>query len=203
VVPSAELPEMLLHRAKAGDREALNRLLAMYRNYLHLLARTQLDGALRARLDPSDVVQEVLLDAYRGFGQFIGQTEPELVLWLRKCLVNKLTDLVRRHRSQKRDVRREEPIEELLDRRMGEINSVLASGLSSPSGQATRRERAVVLADALAALPPDYCEVLRLRHLERIPLPDIAQRMGRSPGAVRMLWMRALEQLRKVLEEMP
>ena len=203
MVSSAELPETLLDRARRGDAAALNRLLAMYRNYLHLLARTQLDVTLRVRLDPSDVVQDVLLDAYRGFGQFVGQTEPELVFWLRKCLVNKLTDLVRRHHSQKRDVRREEPLEGLLDRRMLEIDRVLASGLSTPSGQAARREQSVVLADALALLPPDYREVLTLRHLERIPLGDIARRMGRSAGAVRMLWARALEQLRKVLEEMP
>lgn len=200
---SSELPEALLIRARRGEAGALDRLLAMYRNYLQLLARTQLDGAFRARLDPSDLVQEVLLDAFRGFGQFVGQTEPELVQWLRKCLVNKLTDLVRRHQSQKRDVRREEPLEGLLDKRMLEIDRVLASGLSTPSSHAARREQSVILADALAQLPPDYREVLTLRHLERISFLEIAKRMDRSVGAVRMLWTRALERLRKVLEEMP
>jgi RNA polymerase sigma-70 factor (ECF subfamily) len=73
----------------------------------------------------------------------------------------------------------------------------------TPSELAIRREQSVVLADALARLPDDYREVIVLRHLERIEFSEVAARMGRSSGAVRMLWARALERLRVELESPP
>ena len=71
----------------------------------------------------------------------------------------------------------------------------LAAPLSTPSGQAIESEQAGKLAAALTRLAPDYREVLTLRHLQGQSFETIAARMGRSSGAVRMLWMRALEQL--------
>ncbi|HVC96122.1 MAG TPA: sigma-70 family RNA polymerase sigma factor [Pirellulales bacterium] len=194
-----DAPEILLVRARAGEREALDRLLGLYRNYLRLLARTQIKVVLRGRLDPSDLVQEVLANAFERFDQFKGATEGELTQWLRKILVRQLADQVKGHQSQKRDVRRELSLD-ALDRSVVEAEGILVSRLSSPSSQAARRERSVLLADALEQLPADYREVIILRHLERVEFSEIARRMGRSAGAVRMLWVRALEKLRAVLE---
>jgi RNA polymerase sigma-70 factor (ECF subfamily) len=112
----AELPEALLRRARAGDQAALGELLELYRNYLRLQARTLIGSALRVRLDPSDLVQETFLEAARDFGHFAGNTEGELVAWLRQVLVRNLADQARRHQSQKRDTRRGESLEALLDR---------------------------------------------------------------------------------------
>jgi RNA polymerase sigma-70 factor (ECF subfamily) len=165
---------------------------------LHLLARAQINANLRVRVDPSDLAQEVLKNAFEGFGQFAGHTEGELMQWLRRILVRQLADEVKRHQSQKRDVRREVSLE-AIDRSVVEMEGMLVAGLSSPSSQAARRERAVLLADALEQLPDDYREVIILRHLERVDFNAIAQRMNRSAGAVRMLWVRALEKLRSVL----
>jgi RNA polymerase sigma-70 factor, ECF subfamily len=195
-----DFPELLLARARAGEREALDRLLGLYRNYLRLLARTQVKIVLRGRLDPSDLVQEVLANAFEGFNQFKGATEGELTQWLRKILVRQLADQVKRHESQKRDVRREFSLD-ALDRSVVEAEGILVSRLSSPSSQAARRERSVLLADALEKLPADYREVIILRHLERVEFSEIARRMDRSAGAVRMLWVRALEKLRAALGE--
>ncbi len=78
---------------------------------------------------------------------------------------------------------------------------MMASTASSPSAAAARREQAVLLADALAALPADYREVIILRNLERLRFEEVAARMNRSPGAVRMLWTRALERLSGTLED--
>jgi RNA polymerase sigma-70 factor (ECF subfamily) len=200
-LPNADKsPELLLGQARAGCALALGRLLELYRNYLRLLARTQIDLALRVRLDPSDLVQETLLEAHRDFPQFLGTTEKELVTWLRRILVRNLADQVKHHKAQARNWKREESLEVLLDRSSSAAEQALAKGISTPSALASRREQAVLLADALARLPPDYREVIVLRNLEHLKFDDIATRLGRSSGAVRMLWSRALEKLGRLME---
>src|SRR5690242_15236861 len=98
-------PERLLAEARQGHGAALGALLELYRNYLHLLARTQIDLHLPGRASPSDVVQEAFLEACRHFGQFRGLGEPELVAWLRRILLRCLARLVRRQvLTGKRDV---------------------------------------------------------------------------------------------------
>jgi RNA polymerase sigma-70 factor (ECF subfamily) len=151
-------------------------------------------------LDASDLVQETLLEAHRDFKQFIGGTEKELVAWLRQILVRNLTDQLRRHRARGRDWRKQESLEVLLDRSCQQLERALATGISTPSAQASRREQAVLLADGLGHLPPDYREVIILRNLEHLPFEEIAERMARSTGAARMLWTRALEKLGRILE---
>lgn len=189
-------PEALLARARDGDQNALGSLLEEYREYLRVLARSQVGRELQVRLDPSDLVQETLLEAHRDYQQFLGTTEAELTVWLRRILVRNLTDQLKHHHSQKRDVQREQPLAELVEH----AHEALAGPLSTPSAYASRREQAVLLADALAQLPKDYREVVRMRHLEGRSFEEIAALMGRSSGAVRMLWMRALERLGAKME---
>jgi RNA polymerase sigma-70 factor, ECF subfamily len=195
------VPEVLLEQARAGHTAALGQLLELYRNYLRLMARSLISQPLRLRLDASDLVQETFLKAHREFSSFLGSTEPELVVWLRQILVHGLADQVKQHRARKRDYRREEPMEVLLDRSSLAIQERLATPISSPSNHSSRREQAVLLADALEKLPADYREVFLLRNLEHIPFEQIAARMGRSSGAVRMLWTRAIAKLSQFLKD--
>jgi RNA polymerase sigma-70 factor (ECF subfamily) len=194
------IPEMLVARARAGDEAARGRLLELYRNYLRLVARTLVSQPLQARLDASDLVQETFLKAYREFACFLGTTEHELVAWLRQILVRTVADQVKRHRAKGRDYRRDEPLEAMLDRSSAAIQECLAARLQSPSTHAIRREQAVLLADALETLPPDYREVFVLRILEHVPVEEIAARMGRSVNAVRKLWTRAMLALERAME---
>jgi RNA polymerase sigma-70 factor (ECF subfamily) len=193
--------ERLIARARAGDAEALGRLLELYRNYLRLIARALIGPALRARADASDLVQETFLKAHREFPRFAGTVEPELVAWLRQILVHTLADQAKRHRARGRDLRREESLETMLDRSSRTIQDALAAPISTPSAGASRREQAVLLADALEKLPTDYREVFILRNLEHVPFDEVAVRMGRSSGAVRKLWTRAMVALRQQLRE--
>jgi RNA polymerase sigma-70 factor (ECF subfamily) len=187
----------LLAQARAGDQDALGRVLEGYRDYLRLLARSRVGQELRVRLDPSDLVQETLLEAQRDFRQFAGGSEAELAVWLRRILARNLADQLKYHQSQKRDINREQSLEALVD----QAHEALAAPLSTPSKVASHREQAVVLASALAGLPQDYREVVTLRHLEGRSFEEIAAHMNRSSGAVRMLWMRALERLGELMEE--
>jgi RNA polymerase sigma-70 factor (ECF subfamily) len=195
------LPGQLLEQAIHGDDAALGQLLELYRNYLRLVARSLISAALRVKLEPSDLVQETFLKAHREFTQFAGRSEPELVAWLRRILVRSLANQVKHHRRRARDHQREQSLEQLLDRSAAAVQRALATSLSSPSEQATRREQSVLLADALNHLPNDYREVFIRRTLEHIPFETIAADMGRSVGAVRMLWTRAVKRLTQMLEE--
>jgi RNA polymerase sigma-70 factor (ECF subfamily) len=197
---ASRTPEELLEQARGGDHEAFGQLLAQYRNYTRLLARTLLGTALRLRLDPSDLVQETFLEAHRDFPRFSGATERELLAWLRQILARNLADQARRQKAGLRDYRRQESLEVILERSNLRMQEALAAAVSSPSAAAARREEAVLLANALADLPPDYREVIILRNLERLRFDQVAARMGRSPGAVRMLWTRALERLSGAME---
>ena len=193
-------PEKLLQLARRGNREAQGQLLELYRNYLTLLARVAIDRQLRGKADPSDLVQETFLAAYRDFVQFRGRTEPELVGWLRRMLASNLVNLVRRYRlTQRRDVRLEIQVAAQIDHSSLALGQAPVARDSSPSQQAVRREEAVLLADALERLPADYREAITLRQLEGLSFADVARRMGRSVDSVKKLWVRGLARLRDFL----
>ena len=199
--PIDAIPDLLLIQARAGDAAALGRLLELYRNYLRLVARALIGQALRVRLDASDLVQETFLKASREFGQFLGATEPELTAWLRQILVRTLANQAKHHRRRGRDYQRQESLEAMLDRSSEAVQQALATPSESPSTHAVRREQAVLLADALEKLPADYREVFILRNLEHIPFDEVAARMGRSPGAARVLWKCAMDRLSLLLRD--
>jgi RNA polymerase sigma-70 factor (ECF subfamily) len=191
----------LIERARRDEPGALDRLLDSYRNYLRLLARTAIDASLRGKADPSDLVQEALLKAVLRFGQFRGATDAELAGWLRQILARCLADFVRRYRGGGRAAGREESLDRLLERSSEAMERVLATEGSSPSSSAARRDLGVVLSDALARLGEEQREVIVLHHLEGLGWDEVARRMGRTAGAVRMLWTRALKQLRPLIDE--
>jgi RNA polymerase sigma-70 factor, ECF subfamily len=191
----------LIDEARLRSPGVLDRLLESYRNYLRLLARTGIDAALRGKADPSDVVQETLLKAHQHFEQFRGQTETELVAWLRQILTRNLADLVRRFKTAgTRTVGREQSLDDLIGASSRALIDLVAPNGHSPSQSAQRRELSIILADALAELASDHREVVVLRTLEGREWEEVARAMGRSPGAVRLLWARALKKLRPLIE---
>jgi RNA polymerase sigma-70 factor (ECF subfamily) len=192
---------LLIERARRQQPGALDRLLDSYRNYLRLLARTGLDASLQGKADPSDLVQDALLKASQHFGQFRGANDAELAGWLRQILARCLTDFVRRYRTGSRRAGREQSLEQLLNRSSEAMERILATDATSPSDSAQRRDLGVVLSDALARLGEDQREVIVLHHLEGLGWDEVARRMGRTAGAVRMLWTRALKQLRPLIDE--
>jgi RNA polymerase sigma-70 factor (ECF subfamily) len=192
----------LIRDARRDRPGALGQLLDSYRNYLRLLARTGIDASLQGKADPSDLVQETLLKAHENFGQFRGRTEAELAGWLRAILARNLTDLVRQyHLAKARKVGRERSLDRILDSSSEALDRLLAGNGPTGSDSAQRRELGVVLADAFADLGDDHREVLVLRSLEEHAWDEVARRMGRTTGAVRMLWARALRELRPLIEK--
>jgi len=197
-------PEQMLRLARAGDGGALGRLFELYRNYLTLLARLQIDRRLQGKVDASDLVQETFLKAHGNFGQFRGRTEGELVGWLRKILATTLVSLVRHYIGRRRrDVRLERELAASVEESSRVLEGGLVAKQGSPSHEAARREQAVLLADALGQLSADYREVLILRHLEGLTFPEVARRMNRTTGSVEKLWIRALARLRCSLGASP
>jgi RNA polymerase sigma-70 factor (ECF subfamily) len=190
----------LITSARRGSKSSIGELLQQYRNYLIVLAATQIEKRLQPRVSPSDVVQETMLRAHKNFGQFRGATEHELLAWLRQILVNNLATFVEHHMlAARRDVRREVSMERLgaaLEQSTIQLAALIPAQGKTPSVAVQQREDAVLLADRMAKLPDDYREVLVLRNLQGLPFEEVAERIGRSIGATRMLWLRAIEKLR-------
>jgi len=181
------------------DGQNLGTLLDAYRNYLTMLAQLQMDERLQGKLDASDLVQESFLEAHRHFDGFRGTSEGELLSWLRSILASRVTATMKRfYGAKRRDIHLERRLGEEMDR-SSQMAHHLALSQTSPSERAARRERAVLLADVLASLPPDYQQVILLRDLKELSFPEVAQRMGRSAEAVRKLWIRALAHLSSLL----
>lgn len=193
---SAEFRELLV-QARRGETEPLGRLLQWYGNYLNILASTQLDRRLRRRVNPSDVVQETMLAAHRDFADFRGNSQGELLGWLRMILIHTLHRTFEKHiKVAKRDIRREVSIDEVsnrLEESIHNLAAVLPSGGESPSAPMQARERAVDLANQLRRLRPNYRDVIVMRVLKGMDFAAIGKQMDRSEGAVRMLFLRALE----------
>jgi len=185
--------------ATGGDAEGG---LERFRSYLLLLARVRLDPMVRAKVGASDVVQQTLFEAHRDLAQFRGQTVGEQAAWLRQILARNLANVVRDLRRDKRDLAREQPLQAGLDESASRLEAWLAAEQSSPSQQVERQERAVRLAEALAALPENQREAVVLRHWHGCSLAEIGERLGCTTAAVTGLLHRGLRKLRQQLHDL-
>ncbi|MEM6980585.1 MAG: sigma-70 family RNA polymerase sigma factor [Planctomycetota bacterium] len=186
----------------SGSIQSVGELLQLYRNYLGVLATTQLDRRLRRRMSTSDLVQETMLAAHRDFAQFRGKSEGELLAWLRQILIHCLSHAVEKNlHAKKRDVRREVAMDQVarkVDESMARLSGVVAADVATPSQVVSQRELATRLSDQLARLKPSYHDVIVYRNLQGLSFDEIADRMSIQSGAARMLWMRAIAKFKEI-----
>ena len=192
-------------KARSGTSEAIGDLLEPYRNYMRMLASTQMGRSVGKRVSPSDIVQDTMLAAHRDLADFQGTTQSEFGSWLRtvlsRCLLRAIEFNVT---ALKRDVRREVSIDAIrssLESSCLGMGDFLAHYQASPSQIVSREEEALQVADYVAQLSEDYQTVIALRNFGGMPFEQIAVQMNRSPQAVRLLWLRAINRLRAIYLE--
>ncbi len=190
-----------LAQARAGSQEALGQALEACRAYLLLVAQQELGPDLQAKGGASDLVQETFLEAQRDFARFDGQTEAELLAWLRQLLLHNLANFARGFReTAKRSVGREVALGDVAG---APAEAALAAPGPRPEDEAVAREQGEAVRAALARLPEDYRKVIALRYEEGLSFEEIAARLGRSANAGRKLFARAIERLQQEMEAAP
>lgn len=191
--------EGLARRALGEDPEAFAGLVQRLRGRLEMWISLRMGPLLRSRLSEDDVLQETLLQAHRSLADFRDQGEGSFRRWVFSVAENRLRDLHKYHAAQKRDAAREVPIGPRSAEESQLLQSLSASG-SSPSSVAHRRELVARLVDRIARLPEPLGEVLVRRAIEERTFQEIAQQLGKPPGTVKGLYVRALKSLRDDLE---
>lgn len=172
-----------------------------YRNYLKFLARTQLPTHLRARLDPSDIVQQSMLQAHQAADDFRGNSDAELMAWLRTILAGVVSHTVRDQHRGVRDVFKEHNIQQQLDQSSLFLANALISPLKTPSVVMHQEEVARNVADLVEELPDAQRDAIVLHYWQQLPLKQVAETLGKSPAAVAGLLQRGLATLREKAEE--
>ena len=187
----------LLPAARSGCSESLGLLLQACQRYLLSVARREIDPGLIPKGGASDVVQETFLEAQRDFDQFRGVSEAELLAWLRKLLLNNLASFARRYRATaRRSIRREVA----LGNGTMEADWLPETTRVSPEQLVVENEEVQYLRVLITRLPVDYARILTLWYEEH-SFEEIGVSMERSTNAARMLWMRAIERLRELVDE--
>jgi RNA polymerase sigma factor (sigma-70 family) len=175
----------LLGRARQGDPQALDALLGRLRPYLH--DKVQQAGGVQGRgLGNSDLVQLTLLGIYKGFPRFQGTTPGELLAWAGRICQNLILTALRKRPSPD-----------------GADTRALPSPRLSPGAVAEETEERLRLLAAVERLPEHRRQVVRLRIYEELPFAEVARRLGKGEEACRVLWVRALAELRGKLEGNP
>ena len=191
----------LLRRVSHGDSPARNQLLSRHRSRLRKFVGFRMDRRLAARVDPSDIVQDVLTEADRKLPDYMQHRPLPFYPWLRQIASDRLIELHRQHvQARKRSVRREElEVRALPDESLAELASRLVTTSTSPSQRLLRKEVQHRMRAALERLPARDREVLELRHLEQLSVAETAAALGLSQAAVKTRHLRALERLRDLL----
>ena len=196
----------LIERARSGDREALNTLLARHRDRLCRMVEMRLDTRLQARLDASDVVQEAYVDVIARLEEYLRDPKLPLFLWLRLVVGEWLVRLHRHHLgTQMRDAGREVSLYRgaLPAASSAALAAQLLGRHTSPTQAVVRAERILRVQEALNTLDPLDREVLSLRHFEELTAAETAQVLGIEEAAAAKRYFRALKRLKEILAAMP
>lgn len=200
--PPSEKTEQLLIDARQGDGEAVNRLLDRHRESLRRLIRLRLDQKIQRRVDASDVVQDVLVEANRRLNDYLQNPTMAFHLWLRQIAKDRIIDAHRRHRgSAKRSVDREQGFVAPagLDRSTLDLVAQLCDPELTPAAAATQQEMARRVEHAIGQLDEPDCEIIVMRHYELLTNQEIAQALNLTEPAASMRYLRAVRRLRALL----
>lgn len=200
--PQPDQTQELLAGARGGDAEAVNKLLDKHREALRRMIDMRLDRRIRQRVDASDVVQDVLIDAHRRIGDYLTNPAMPFHLWLRQMAQDRLIDAHRRHRdAARRSLDREQPlvIAGTDDRSTIELAAQIWDRELTPAAAATVRELQERFAAAVEQLDEQDREVVLMRHFEQLSNSEAAEALGLSPPAASMRYLRAMRRLRELL----
>lgn len=199
--PSITLVNRLLAQAKDGSTSAIEELFAAYGDYLRSLASQRLGCKLGGRVSPSDLVQETLLAAWKDFSSFRGEDAPQFSVWLRTILLRKISAAVALHlNTSKRDLQRERHAVNLIGSSVVHVTDGLQGREQTPSKIVSVGEDTRLIQLLLTKLPDEYRMVVQWRHIEGIQFNEIAARLGKTSGATRLVWLRAVRMLREMYE---
>jgi RNA polymerase sigma-70 factor, ECF subfamily len=193
----------LLRSAALGNSQSWEALIERSRQRLRRMVAFRLDQRLRGRVDPSDVLQDAYLEAWRDLGTYLSRPEIPFFLWLRGIAGNTLRALHRHHLgTQMRDPRREVPIGggAPAETTTTAIAAELLGDFTHPSEQAMRLEIKARLEAALESMDPIDREVLALRHFEQLSPEETARVLEIKEKAAGMRYMRALRRLKRILD---
>ncbi len=168
-----------------------------YRSYLRFLARTQMPVHLRARLDPSDIVQQSLLQAHQAAVEFRGTSDAEMMAWLRKILAGVVAHTIRDQHRDRRDIFKEQAIQQRLDQSSVFLASAFIASDRPASAIIADEELARGVAELVEQLPEAQRDAVILHYWQEIPLKQVAETLGKSPAAVAGLLQRGLATLRE------
>lgn len=196
----------LIERVKQHDMTALAEYLAEVRRPLCAFIERHLGPTLRRKIEVDDIFQEISFEAVRSLPEAdFEHREP--FHWLCQLVERRIIDAHRRFfGAQKRDAGREVPLGNASpDSEHAAVIDLLVASLTSPTHALSRKGHELRLFQALADLPADQQQALKLRYLDGLPSKEIAARMGKSDGSVRVMLTRALSRLQQILgpDDMP
>jgi RNA polymerase sigma-70 factor (ECF subfamily) len=203
--PDSSQTQQLLNLARAGDSEARNQLLDRHREALRRMVAMRMDRRLQTRLDASDIVQDVLVDANRRLTEYLESAGMPFHLWLRHLARDRLIDAHRRHRTAaRRTVDREQRVSTTPDDDRSAFDlAMLVDRELTPAAAATHHELEVRFQAAVESLDEADREVVLMRHFEHLSNQEVAQALELSEPAAGMRYLRAMRRLRALLEETP
>ncbi len=202
--PDAPQTEQLLQRAKTGDGAAVNELLDRHRQALRRLVELRLDPVVKRRVDASDVVQDVLIEANRRLSDYLVNPTMPFHLWLRHLAKDHLIDAHRRHRqAQRRSLDREQPLvaKGSIDQSTVDLANQLRDRELTPAAAATWQETLRRFQAAVEELDDIDREVILMRHFEKLSNQEVAQALSITGPAASMRYLRAVRRLRTLLGE--
>ena len=203
--PGSELTQELLRQVGNGDGAAVNRLMERHRQALRRMVQLRLDRALGARVDASDIVQDVLWEANRRLGDYLRDAKVPFHLWLRELAKDHVIDAHRRHRkAQRRSVDREQArAPQFAEHSSLDLAAQLRDNELTPAAATIRKELEGRFLAALDQMEEEDAEIVLMRHFEQLSNTEAAQALGLSPAAAGMRHLRALRRLRAILGEQP
>ncbi len=201
--PEQDKTQELLDQARQGDEGAINALIDRHRNALRHLVRMRLDRKIQRRVDVSDVVQDVLIEANRRLKTYLENPAMPFHLWIRHIARDRIIDAHRRHRgSAKRSVDREQPmvIPGGFDQSSIILAAQLVDGEKTPAARIMEKELAQRVEQAIAELDDLDAEVIVMRHYEQLTNQEIAQALELTEPAASMRYIRAVRRLRELMQ---
>lgn len=200
--PEGEQTEQLLDGVRAGDEDAVNRLMDRHRVAVRRLVQMRLDNAVARRVDASDVVQDVLFEASRRLEDYIQSPSMPFHLWLRQLARDRIIDMHRRHRvAKRRSVDREQHVSNVAsdNQSAADLMALLKDTELTPAAASLRREMEQRFLLALNELNDDDREIIMMRHFEHLGNGEVAEALNLSAPAAGMRYLRAIRKLRQSL----